>query len=86
MIWTIEKYNWILNYISSRRSGLSRNHPKRMEVPMQTILITGTSSGYGLETARHFLNKGWNVIATMRRPDASLFRFCRKLSVGLPAA
>ncbi|MCD2173932.1 SDR family oxidoreductase [Rhizobium sp. C4] len=40
---------------------------------MQTILITGTSSGYGLETARRFLDKGWNVIATMRRPDASLF-------------
>ena len=39
---------------------------------MQTILITGTSSGYGLETARHFLDKGWNVIATMRRPDASV--------------
>lgn len=34
---------------------------------MQTILITGTSSGYGLETARHFLNKGWNVIAVFRR-------------------
>lgn len=44
-----------------------------MLVPMQTILITGTSSGYGLETALHFLDKGWNVIATMRRPDASLF-------------
>ncbi|OYW51562.1 MAG: short-chain dehydrogenase/reductase, partial [Rhizobiales bacterium 12-68-15] len=39
---------------------------------MQTILITGTSSGYGLETARHFLEKGWNVIATMRRPDQRL--------------
>lgn len=38
---------------------------------MQTILITGASSGYGLETARHFLDKGWNVIATMRRPDAT---------------
>lgn len=38
---------------------------------MQTILITGTSSGYGQETARHFLAKGWNVIATMRRPDAT---------------
>ncbi|MBB3769449.1 NAD(P)-dependent dehydrogenase (short-subunit alcohol dehydrogenase family) [Angulomicrobium tetraedrale] len=38
---------------------------------MQTILITGTSSGYGLETARHFLDKGWNVIAAMRRPDAT---------------
>ncbi|MGZ2426147.1 SDR family oxidoreductase [Rhizobium laguerreae] len=35
---------------------------------MQTILITGCSSGYGLETARHFLTKGWNVIATMRTP------------------
>lgn len=36
---------------------------------MQTILITGTSSGYGLETARHFLAKGWNVIAAMRTPN-----------------
>lgn len=35
---------------------------------MQTILITGCSSGYGLETARHFHAKGWNVIATMRTP------------------
>lgn len=35
---------------------------------MKTILITGSSSGYGLETARHFLAKGWNVIATMRTP------------------
>lgn len=36
---------------------------------MQTILITGTSSGYGMETARHFLAKGWRVVATMRKPD-----------------
>lgn len=35
---------------------------------MKTILITGSSSGYGLETARHFLARGWNVIATMRTP------------------
>lgn len=35
---------------------------------MRTILITGASSGYGLETARHFLAKGWHVIATMRKP------------------
>ena len=41
---------------------------RKMESPMQTILITGSSSGYGLETARHFLGKGWNVIATMRSP------------------
>ncbi|MDY6922500.1 MAG: SDR family oxidoreductase [Pseudomonadota bacterium] len=35
---------------------------------MKTILITGSSSGYGLETARHFLARDWNVIATMRAP------------------
>lgn len=35
---------------------------------MKTILITGCSSGYGLETARLFHAKGWNVVATMRTP------------------
>ena len=35
---------------------------------MKTILITGCSSGFGLETARSFLERGWNVIATMRNP------------------
>ena len=35
---------------------------------MKTVLITGCSSGYGLETARHFHGQGWHVIATMRTP------------------
>jgi len=35
---------------------------------MKTILITGSSSGYGLETARYFLAQQWTVIATMRTP------------------
>ncbi|GHG71116.1 SDR family oxidoreductase [Comamonas sp. JC664] len=39
---------------------------------MTTVLITGCSSGYGLETARHFLAKGWNVVATMRTPREEL--------------
>jgi NAD(P)-dependent dehydrogenase (short-subunit alcohol dehydrogenase family) len=35
---------------------------------MNTILITGCSSGFGLETARYFLDREWTVIATMRTP------------------
>lgn len=39
---------------------------------MKTVLITGCSSGYGLETARHFHAQGWSVIATMRTPRPDL--------------
>ena len=35
---------------------------------MKTILITGCSSGFGLETAKYFLERDWKVIATMRAP------------------
>ncbi|WP_312134366.1 SDR family NAD(P)-dependent oxidoreductase, partial [Leclercia sp.] len=36
---------------------------------MKTVMITGCSSGFGLETARYFLEQGWKVIATMRTPQ-----------------
>lgn len=39
---------------------------------MKTVLITGCSSGYGLETARHFHRQGWNVIASMRTPQPDI--------------
>ncbi|KRE84854.1 dehydrogenase [Rhodanobacter sp. Soil772] len=35
---------------------------------MKTVLITGCSSGYGLEIARYFHAQGWQVVATMRTP------------------
>jgi NAD(P)-dependent dehydrogenase (short-subunit alcohol dehydrogenase family) len=35
---------------------------------MKTVLITGCSSGFGLDTAQYFLDRDWNVIATMRTP------------------
>ncbi|MBT1686835.1 SDR family oxidoreductase [Dawidia soli] len=36
----------------------------------KTILITGASSGIGKATVNLFQSKGWNVIATMRKPEA----------------
>lgn len=48
---------------------------------MKTVLITGCSSGYGLETARHFHAQGWNVIATMRAPRADVLPASERLRV-----
>jgi NAD(P)-dependent dehydrogenase (short-subunit alcohol dehydrogenase family) len=36
----------------------------------QTVLITGCSTGFGEATARLFASRGWQVIATMRNPEA----------------
>ncbi|AIQ23746.1 SDR family oxidoreductase [Paenibacillus sp. FSL H7-0737] len=36
---------------------------------MKTIFITGASSGIGRTTAKHFAERGWNVVATMRSPE-----------------
>ncbi|MDJ1466781.1 SDR family oxidoreductase [Xanthocytophaga flava] len=35
----------------------------------KTVLITGTSSGFGRKTAKLFQQNGWNVIASMRSPE-----------------
>lgn len=51
------------------------------EFAMPTILITGCSSGFGLETARLFLECGWHVVATMRRPQPELLPASDRLRV-----
>lgn len=48
---------------------------------MKTILITGASSGYGLETARLFHARGWRVIATMRTPRLDVLPSCERMQV-----
>src|SRR5882672_1514872 len=48
---------------------------------MKTVLITGCSSGYGLETARRFHAQGWNVIATMRTPREDILPRSERLHI-----
>ncbi|WP_423823687.1 SDR family oxidoreductase [Salinisphaera sp. SPP-AMP-43] len=48
---------------------------------MKTVLITGCSSGFGLEIARYFLDREWQVIATMRTPRADLLPASDRLRV-----
>jgi NAD(P)-dependent dehydrogenase (short-subunit alcohol dehydrogenase family) len=45
----------------------------------KTVLITGCSSGYGLETARRFHSEGWNVVATMRTPREDVLHQSERL-------
>ena len=48
---------------------------------MKTVLITGCSSGFGLETAQYFLDRDWKVIATMRTPREDVLPHSERLRV-----
>jgi NAD(P)-dependent dehydrogenase (short-subunit alcohol dehydrogenase family) len=48
---------------------------------MNTVLITGCSSGFGLDTASYFLDRDWTVIATMRNPRDDLLPASDRLRI-----
>ena len=48
---------------------------------MPSILVTGASSGFGLAIARTFLTNGWEVVATMRNPEASQLAASERLQI-----
>ena len=48
---------------------------------MKTVMITGCSSGFGLEIARHFLDRDWHVVATMRAPRTDLLPASSRLRI-----
>jgi short-subunit dehydrogenase len=47
----------------------------------KTVIITGTSSGIGKQTALYFSEEGWNVIATMRNPEKRTTGFEEKKNI-----
>jgi NAD(P)-dependent dehydrogenase (short-subunit alcohol dehydrogenase family) len=48
---------------------------------MKTVLITGCSSGFGLDIAKLFFDRGWNVVATMRTPREDLLPISENLRI-----
>jgi NAD(P)-dependent dehydrogenase (short-subunit alcohol dehydrogenase family) len=50
-------------------------------IVMKTILITGCSSGFGRDAAARFHERGWNVIATMRKPDPGVLPVSERLRI-----
>jgi NAD(P)-dependent dehydrogenase (short-subunit alcohol dehydrogenase family) len=48
---------------------------------MKTVLITGCSSGFGVDIAKRFLAEDWKVVATMRTPDASVLPASENLRI-----
>lgn len=46
-----------------------------------TVLITGCSTGFGRDAAQLFLDRGWNVVATMRTPQPDSFEAHDRLLV-----
>lgn len=48
---------------------------------MKTVLITGCSSGFGLDIAKLFLARGWKVIATMRTPREDILPTSENLHI-----
>lgn len=58
MILITKVYHISDNFVSIKKKSI-----------MKTIFITGTSTGLGKLTAKHFAQQGWNVAATMRTPE-----------------
>lgn len=49
--------------------GATTGHTATLDPDRSTVLITGSNRGIGLAFVTHYLEAGWNVLATTRSPD-----------------
>ncbi len=52
------------------QAAINIDASKRSDVT-GTVLVTGSNRGIGLELARNYAMRGWNVIATARKPETA---------------
>jgi NAD(P)-dependent dehydrogenase (short-subunit alcohol dehydrogenase family) len=45
--------------------------PSEFSTDSPTVLITGANRGIGLEFVKQFSDRGWNIIATARKPESA---------------
>ena len=51
---------------------------------MKTVIVTGASSGFGLDMVKLFLKDGWNVIATLRKLEQRRDQLSKELNLDDP--
>jgi NAD(P)-dependent dehydrogenase (short-subunit alcohol dehydrogenase family) len=65
-------------------SGLWANNCLAAGADTPTVLVTGANRGIGLELARQYAERGWQVIATARRPaEAAALKAIRDVHANL---
>lgn len=69
MSWRISMAG-VLFAASSALAGAADKPASAQQGAAPTVVITGANRGIGLEFARQYAARGWNVIATARRPDS----------------
>jgi NAD(P)-dependent dehydrogenase (short-subunit alcohol dehydrogenase family) len=54
--------------VDSNEPVLTYGNPDKLSNENPTVLITGSNRGIGLEFVKQFSERGWNIIATARKP------------------
>jgi NAD(P)-dependent dehydrogenase (short-subunit alcohol dehydrogenase family) len=69
MSWRISMAGFIFAASSALSASAADKPASPQQAPAPTVVVTGANRGIGFEFAKQYAGRGWNVIATTRRPD-----------------